>query len=72
MFLKKLKGPLMLLITAFFWGTTFVAQSLGSDHIGAFTYNAGRFIITGIILLSPQLSRGIKISLSNFLLIFIW
>lgn len=47
---EKLKGPLILLITAFFWGTTFVAQSLGSDHIGAFTYNAGRFLITGIIL----------------------
>ena len=49
MFIKKLKGPLILLITAFFWGTTFVAQSLGSDHVGAFTYNACRFIITGII-----------------------
>ena len=61
MFLKKLKGPLMLLITAFFWGTTFVAQSLGSDHIGAFTYNAGRFIITGIILLIISLIRKRKV-----------
>ena len=44
------KGPIILLITAIFWGTTFVAQSLGSDHVGPFTYNACRFIITGIIL----------------------
>ena len=51
MVFKKFKGPLLLLITAFFWGTTFVAQSLGSNHVGAFTYNAGRFIITGVILL---------------------
>ena len=57
MYLKKFKGPLLLLITAFFWGTTFVAQSLGSNHVGAFTYNAGRFIITGVILLIISLFR---------------
>lgn len=57
MFFKKFKGPLLLLITAFFWGTTFVAQSLGSNHVGAFTYNAGRFIITGVILLIISLFR---------------
>ena len=61
MFLKKIKGPLILLITAFLWGTTFVAQSLGSDHVGAFTYNAGRFIITGIILLIISLIRKRKV-----------
>lgn len=48
--IKKFKGPIILLIAAFFWGTTFVAQSLGSDYVGPFTYNAGRFLITGIIL----------------------
>ncbi len=48
--LTKFKGPILLFITAFFWGTTFVAQALGSDYVGAFTYNAGRFITTGIIL----------------------
>ena len=58
---KKLKGPLLLLITAFLWGTTFVAQSLGSDHVGAFTYNAGRFITTGIILLIISLIRKRKV-----------
>ena len=61
MFFKKIKGPLLLLLTAFLWGTTFVAQSLGSDHVGAFTYNAGRFIITGIILLIISLIRRKKI-----------
>ena len=58
---KKLKGPFLLLITAFLWGTTFVAQSLGSDHVGAFTYNAGRFITTGIILLIISLIRKRKV-----------
>lgn len=61
MILKKLKGPLLLLITAFFWGTTFVAQSLGSDYVGAFTYNACRFIITGLILLVIAFIRRRKV-----------
>lgn len=61
MYFKKIKGPLILLITAFLWGTTFVAQSLGSDYVGAFTYNAGRFIITGIILLIISLIRKRKV-----------
>ncbi len=45
------KGPILLLITSIFWGTTFVAQALGSDHIGAYTYNALRFLIAGLILI---------------------
>lgn len=61
MIFKKIKGPFLLLITAFLWGTTFVAQSLGSDHVGAFTYNAGRFITTGIILLIISLIRRRKV-----------
>lgn len=61
MIFKKIKGPLLLLITAFLWGTTFVAQSLGSDHVGAFTYNAGRFITTGIILLIISFIRKGKV-----------
>ena len=46
----NIKGSIILIITAILWGTTFVAQSLGSDYVGPFTYNACRFIITGIIL----------------------
>lgn len=47
---NNIKGSIILIITAILWGTTFVAQSLGSDYVGPFTYNACRFIITGIIL----------------------
>ena len=46
----NIKGSIILIITAILWGTTFVAQSLGSNYVGPFTYNACRFIITGIIL----------------------
>ena len=47
---QTMKGPILLLITAVFWGTTFVAQALGSDHVGAHTYNALRFLTAALIL----------------------
>lgn len=50
-FIKKHQGPILLLIGALIWGTTFVAQSLGSDKVGPFTFNAIRFTISGVILL---------------------
>ena len=46
----SIKGPILLLITALFWGTTFVAQALGSEHVGPYTYNALRFLIAATIL----------------------
>lgn len=36
------KNLLLLFLTAFIWGTAFVAQSVGMDHIGPFTFNAIR------------------------------
>ena len=48
---NNLKGVIILFITAIIWGTTFVAQSLGSDFVGPFTFNAMRFTIAGIVLL---------------------
>ena len=30
---KKMRGNLMLLLTALIWGTAFVAQSAGMDHV---------------------------------------
>lgn len=44
-FAMQIKGTLMLLGAAFFWGTTFVAQLTGMDGIGPFTYAAGRYLI---------------------------
>lgn len=45
------KGILILLITAMIWGTAFVAQSVGMDHLGAFTFNGIRSLIGAIVLL---------------------
>lgn len=49
--MKNLKGSLILFTAAFFWGTTFVAQVNGSDHIGVFTYNASRSFVGFLFLL---------------------
>ncbi len=48
---KKLKGNLMLLLTAFIWGSSFVAQRAGMEYIGPFTFNSIRSIIGGLVLI---------------------
>ena len=46
-----LKNSLILLLTATIWGVAFVAQSVGMDYVGGFTFNAVRSIIGSIVLL---------------------
>ncbi len=41
----QLRGTLMLLGAAFFWGTTFVAQMTGMDGLGPFSYAAARYLL---------------------------
>jgi len=48
---KTLKSDTLLLLTAFIWGTTFVAQRMGMDHIGPMTYNAARFALGAVTLM---------------------
>ena len=48
---KTLKSDLLLLLAAFFWGTTFVAQRMAMDHVGPMTYNATRFALGAVTLL---------------------
>ncbi|MCF2555593.1 DMT family transporter [Faecalicatena contorta] len=47
----KAKNAFMLILTAFIWGTAFVAQSVGMDYLGPFTFNGVRSMIGGIALL---------------------
>ncbi len=49
-----------LLLTAFIWGVAFVAQSVGMDYIGPFTFNCVRSIIGGMVLIPPVLIMGRK------------
>ena len=48
----QLKGTLMLLGAAFFWGTTFVAQLEGMDGLGPFSYAAARYLMGFLSLLA--------------------
>lgn len=47
----KVRNSLLLLLTAFIWGTAFVAQSVGMDYVGPFTYTCVRSVIAGIMLI---------------------
>lgn len=48
---QKFKNNIMLVLTALIWGSAFVAQSVGMDYIGPFTFNSLRCFLGGIVLL---------------------
>ena len=48
---KSLKSDLLLLLTAIIWGFAFVAQRMGMDHVGPFTFNGVRFALGSLSLL---------------------
>ena len=48
--MKNIKGTLILLLTAFIWGTAFVAQTSAGDILGTFTFNTIRNIIAACFL----------------------
>ena len=41
----------MLLLTALIWGAAFVAQSVGMDYVGPFTFGFTRCILGGLVLI---------------------
>ena len=47
----NIKNSLILLLTATIWGFAFVAQSVGMDYVGPFTFNAVRSIIGALVLI---------------------
>ena len=48
---NQLVGSLLLLICAFIWGSAFVAQTTGAEHVGPFTFIYLRSFLGGIVLL---------------------
>lgn len=48
---EQLRGSLYLLVGTFIWGTAFVAQSVGMDYIGPFTFQAVRSFIAVVALI---------------------
>ncbi len=49
---SHLRGDLLLLLTALIWGSAFVAQKVGMDHMGPFMYTGIRFAL-GAMVLTP-------------------
>lgn len=47
----KIRGELLLFITATIWGLSFVVQKLGMEYIGPFTFSAVRLILGGLVLI---------------------
>ena len=46
-----MKNNILLVLTALIWGCAFVAQSVGMDYVGPFSFNMARFLIGAIVLL---------------------
>ena len=42
---RTIRGNLLLLLTAFIWGVAFVAQRVGLDHLGSFSFNGLRTLV---------------------------
>lgn len=49
---SSLKADLLMVLTAAIWGSTFVAQQLGMDGVGPFTYTGARMLL-GVALIAP-------------------
>ena len=52
---SPLRGSVLLLLTAAIWGVAFVAQSVGMDYVGGFTFNSVRSLIGALVLLPVML-----------------
>ena len=48
---EQIKGSLLLFLAAIIWGVAFVAQSVGMDYVGPFTFNCVRTLIGGLVLI---------------------
>lgn len=48
---QQIKSSLILLLTATIWGVASVAQSVGMEYIGPFTFNAIRCVLGGLVLI---------------------
>ena len=56
-FRTQFKGCLILLLTAFIWGTSFVSQSVGMESVDAFTFMAIRTLLGSAVLIPVFLIR---------------
>lgn len=55
-----LKNSLFLLLAAIIWGIAFVAQSVGMEYVGGFTFSAVRSLLGSVVLIPLILISGRK------------
>lgn len=55
---SQLKYVLLLLLAAVIWGSAFVAQQVGMDHVGPFTFTVVRNILA-VLALTPLILLGV-------------
>lgn len=60
------KNALILFLAALIWGTAFVAQRLGMDFVGPFTFNACRYTVGGLVLVPVILLRRFVLQVPRF------
>ena len=48
---QQIRNTALLLLTAIVWGVAFVAQSVGMDYVGPFTFICTRSLIGGVVLI---------------------
>ncbi len=48
---KALRGSLLLLLGSVIWGAAFVAQRVGMDHMGPFTFSGIRMLLAWLVML---------------------
>lgn len=69
---KQLRGTAFLLLATIIWGSAFVSQSVGMDHIGPFTFQAFRCLLAvlgllPVILIADHFKKDGKSFLSRWL-----
>lgn len=61
-----LRSSLLLFLAAFIWGVAFVAQSVGMDYMGPFSFNGARFLMGSAALVPLVIVRRKKNKEKNY------
>ena len=56
----KIQGTILLLLTTVIWGSAFIAQSVGMDHVGPFTFQAFRALLALLFLFPVSRFTDVK------------
>lgn len=52
------RNVIYLALTAVIWGVAFVFQSMGNDHMGAFSFTSARYLLGGLVLVPIVLIKA--------------